>query len=200
MTLDVAQRLKKALEVRGYQVLLTRTDDRRVELEQRADTAGRAKADLFVSIHFNSLPAIVAGRVTGAETYVLTPQFQRSSGDERKDKRADLAFPGNRLDYANTVLGYCVHRQLLTELKSSDRGYKRARYIVLCYAECPAVLVEAAFLSNSVEARRVATPEYRQQIALAIASGIDAYAATLTTAQPAAAAPAESRSPIAASR
>ena len=200
MTLDVAQRLKKALEAHGYQVLLTRTDDRRVELEQRADIAGRAKADLFLSIHFNSLPATVAGRVTGAETYVLTPQFQRSSGDERKDKRADLAFPGNRLDYANTVLGYCLHRQLLTELKSSDRGYKRARYIVLCYAECPAALVEAAFLSNNVEARRVATPEYRQQIAQAIADGVDNYAATLAAVQPPAPAPPETHPPNAASK
>jgi N-acetylmuramoyl-L-alanine amidase len=159
MTLDVARRLKQVLETRGYAVLLTRTDDRRVELEERANVAARAKADLFLSLHLNALPATVAGRVTGAETYVLTPQFQRSSGDDKKDKKADLAFPGNRLDYANAVLGYSLHRQLLAGLQSSDRGYKRARYIVLCYAECPAALVEAAFLSNNVEARRVATPE-----------------------------------------
>jgi N-acetylmuramoyl-L-alanine amidase len=184
MTLDVALRLKKVLETRGYAVELTRSDDRRVELEERANLAARAKADLFLSIHFNALPPTVAGRVTGSETYVLTPQFQRSSGDEKKDKKAELAFPGNRLDYANAVLGYCLHRQLLTDLRSSDRGFKRARYIVLCYAECPAALVEAAFLSNNAEARRIATPEYRQQIAQAIASGVGAYAATLAAAQP----------------
>jgi N-acetylmuramoyl-L-alanine amidase len=184
MTLDVTQRLKKVLESRGYKVLLTRADDRRVELEARADVANRAKADLFLSVHFNALPPVVAGRVTGAETYVLTPQFQRSSGDEKKDKKADLAFPGNHEDFANTLLGYHLHRQILADLKPSDRGYKRARYVVLCFAECPAALVEAAFLSNNVEARRVATPEYRQQIAEAIAAGVDGYAATLAKLHP----------------
>ena len=199
MTLDVARRLKQMLEKRGYQVLLTRSDDRRVELEQRAEIAGRARADLFLSIHFNALPPAVAGRVTGSETYVLTPQFQRSSGDEKKDKKAEVAFPGNRLDYANTVLGFYLHRQLLAGLKTSDRGYKRARYIVLCLAECPAALVEAAFLSNNLEARRVATPEYRQQIAQAIADGVDDYAAALAALHPIASLPAETRAPTASS-
>ncbi|HUL55124.1 MAG TPA: N-acetylmuramoyl-L-alanine amidase [Opitutaceae bacterium] len=200
LTLDVVQRLKKLLEARGYAAVLTRPDDRRVELEERANIAARAKADLFLSVHFNALPAAVAGRVTGAETYALTPQFQRSSGDEKKDKRAELAFPGNRLDYANVVLGYNLHRTLLADLKSSDRGYKRARYIVLCYAECPAALVEAAFLSNNGEARRLSTPEYRQQIAQAIADGVDAYAAALAAVHPPPApAPPETHPPNAAS-
>jgi len=179
MTLDVARRLGKLLEARGYRVLLTRADDRRVELEQRTETAGRARADLFLSIHFNALPSAAAGRVTGSETYVMAPRFMLSSGAEAKDQLTDVAFPGNRFDPANTVLGFALHRRLLAQLKSSDRGYKRARFVVLRLAECPAVLVEAAYLSNNLEARKVAAAAYRDQIAAAIADGVDDYAATL---------------------
>jgi N-acetylmuramoyl-L-alanine amidase len=179
MTLDVAVRLARLLQARGYRVLMTRTDDRRVELEQRAETAGRARADLFLSIHFNALPSAAAGRVTGSETYTMAPQFLLSSGTDQKDQLTDVAFPGNRFDFANAVLGYALHRRLLADLKTSDRGCKRARFVVLRFAECPAALVEAAYLSNNLEARKVGTSAYRDQIATAIADGVDDYAAVL---------------------
>ena len=199
MTLDVVVRLKKVLETRGYQVLLTRTDDRKIDLEARADIANRAKADLFLCIHFNAVPPTDAGRVTGTETYVMTPQFQVSAGGE-KDKLTDLALPGNRQDFGNVVLGYHLHRRLLAELKTSDRGFKRARYVVLRFVECPAGYIEAAYLSNDAEARRVATPEYRQQIAQAIANGVDDYAATLAALHPVASFPVETHAPAASSK
>jgi N-acetylmuramoyl-L-alanine amidase len=179
MTLDVARRLARLLEARGYRVVLTRTEDRRVELEQRAEIAGRARADLFLSIHFNALPAAAAGRVSGSETYAMAPQFLLSSGAEKKDQLTEVAFPGNRFDIANTVLGYALQRRLLADLQTSDRGYKRARFAVLRFAECPAALVEAAYLSNNLEARKVGTAAFRSQIAAAIANGVDDYAATL---------------------
>jgi N-acetylmuramoyl-L-alanine amidase len=200
MTLDVARRLGRLLEARGYRVVFTRAEDRRVELDRRVEIAGRARADLFLSIHFNALPLAAAGRVTGSETYVLTPQFQPSTQPEKDKEMIPVLYPGNRLDYANAVLGYCLHRQLLTELKSSDRGYKRARFVVLRFAGCPAALIEAAFLSNNVEARRVATPEYRQQIAQAIADGVDDYAAKLAALHPAASLPTATRIPTASSQ
>ncbi|HUJ42521.1 MAG TPA: N-acetylmuramoyl-L-alanine amidase [Opitutaceae bacterium] len=186
LTLDVVLRLQKLLEGRGYRVILTRHDDtkldpvQRADLEKRDDVANRARADLFLSVHFNS----AVPTVTGTETYVMTPQFQLSSGAEKKDDTVDKSFPGNRQDFANVVLGYDLHRTLVADLKSSDRGFKRGRRLVLCFPECPAALVEAAYLSNDAEARRVATPEYRQQIAQAIADGIDAYAATLAAVHP----------------
>jgi N-acetylmuramoyl-L-alanine amidase len=90
-----------------------------------------------------------------------------------------VAFPGNRFDFANAVLGYALHRRLLADLKTSDRGCKRARFVVLRFAECPAALVEAAYLSNNLEARKVGTSAYRDQIATAIADGVDDYAAVL---------------------
>jgi N-acetylmuramoyl-L-alanine amidase len=200
MTLDVAQRLKKVLEARGYRVLLTRTDDRRVDLEERDFIATRAKADLFLSIHFNALPPALADRVSGTETYALTPQFQPSTQPEKDKDMIPALYPGNRQDYANTVLGYQLHRRLLADLKTSDRGYKRARWVVLRFAGCPAALIEAAFLSNTPEARRVATPEYRQRIAEAIAGGVDDYAAALAALRRPAPVPVDTPAPPASSK
>ena len=95
-----------------------------------------------------------------------------------------MAYPSNRLDYANLFLGEQLHRALLTGLKTPDRGFKRARKAVLRMLDCPGVLVECAFLSNDAEARRVATPEFRQQIAEALAAGLKNYAEALAALQP----------------
>ena len=194
LTLDVVLRLKKLLERRGYQVILTRSDDtklapaQRTDLEERDAVANRAKADLFLSVHFNSALATV----TGTETYVMTPQFQASSGGAR-DAAVDKAFPGNRQDFANIVLGYHLHRSLLAGLNSADRGFKRSRYMVLEFPDCPAALVEAAYLSNNTDASRLATPEFRQKVAQALADGIDEYSAALAALHPSASATAETR-------
>ena len=189
MTLDVALRLKKLLEVRGYRVLLTRATDTRfsnspvVDLPMRAAVANKAGADLFLSLHFNAVDRDPE-RVSGVETYVLTPQFQVSTQPEQDREMVQAYYPGNRQDTANALLGYSLHRQLVTDLKASDRGYKRYRLAVLRTLTCPGVLVEAAYLSNDAEARRVATPEFRQQIAESLAEGIAHYTATLTALRP----------------
>jgi N-acetylmuramoyl-L-alanine amidase len=189
MTLDVALRLKKLLEVRGYRVVMTRSTDKRfsnspsIDLPLRAQVANKEKADLFISIHFNAVDRNPE-RVAGVETYVITPQFQVSTQPEQDKAMLKEQYPGNRQDMANAVLGFSLHRQLVTDLKSSDRGYKRYRYAVLRTLECPGVLVEAAYLSNDVEARRVATPEFRAQIAEALADGVSNYTATLAALRP----------------
>lgn len=189
MTLDVVLRLRKLLEARGYRVLLTRKDDTRfsgnpiVDLQRRADFANKASADLFLSVHFNAVDPREAQRVTGSETYVLTPQGMLSTSDDKKDELTDVRFPGNRFDLPNVLLGYHLHRLLIEDLKTSDRGYKRARFAVLRFVECPAAMVEAAYLSNDAEAARVATPAFRQRIAEAIADGVDAYAGALRELQ-----------------
>lgn len=189
MTLDVGLRLKKLLELRGYRVVMTRMTDKRftnnpeVDLPLRAEVANRENADLFISIHFNAIDRDV-DRVYGVETYVMTPQFQESTQPERDRAMIREAYPGNRQDTANTLLGFQLHRQLVDDLKSSDRGYKRYRLAVLRTLKCPGVLVEAAYLSNDAEARRVATPEFRAQIAESLAEGISKYAATLAVLRP----------------
>jgi N-acetylmuramoyl-L-alanine amidase len=188
-TLDVALRLKKILEIQGWQVLLTRNDDhelspiKKKDLQMRDEFANSNRADLFLSIHFNSVEK-ASERVTGVETYTMSPQFMFSAADAKKDDMTDTAFPGNRFDYGNLLFGEQIHRAMIAGLKSPDRGFKRGRLAVLRFVECPGALVECAYLSNVTEARRVATPEYRQQIAEAIATGVQGYAATLAALRP----------------
>jgi N-acetylmuramoyl-L-alanine amidase len=186
MTLDVAKRLKPLLEKSGYRVLLTRETDKRfsnhpaVDLQMRADFATDAQAGLFVSIHFNAVEPRDAPRVNGTETYVLPPRGVLSTADERPDEMTHRAYPGNAHDAANVLLGAQLHRRFIGDLGQSDRGYKRARFAVLRFVRCPAVLVEAAYLSNDAEAAKVGTAAFRQKIAEALAAGIADYSAQLT--------------------
>lgn len=182
LALDTALRLKKALEQQGYKIVLTRKDDRQLarskkdDLQKRGELTLGTKADLFISLHYNSVES-GADRVTGVEVYSLTPQYQYSHSDpEREDSTAAIANLGNRHDHWNALLAYQIHRELLAGLKASDRGLKRGRLAVLRFASCPAVLVEAGFLSNDAEARKIATPAYRQKIAESIAEGVRVYA------------------------
>lgn len=183
-TLDVVLRLKKLLEASGYRVLLTRSDDHFIELEDRPAVAQKAAADLFISVHFNS----VAGHsetVTGLEVFTMTPQYQFSTDDSMHEATADARIfnPGNTNDTWNSLLGYSLHRELIGGLNTPDRGHKRARFKVLRLALCPAVLVEAGYLSNDTEARKISSPVYRQEIAESIARGVRKYAATVIEAQ-----------------
>lgn len=189
-TLDVAHRLKADLERRGFRVRLARSTDVRLartqaaDLKRRAAVANRAAADIFISIHFNSLPD--SPRTSGVETYALTPAGQRSTSAAARSRSDRVVHAGNRHDHWNAVLAAAVHRKLLAQLGAVDRGLKRARFAVLREVRCPAVLIEAGFLSNREEARRISTPAYRQSIAVAIADGIGDYAART---RPAAASP-----------
>jgi len=185
-TLDIAQRLEKLLTTRGWKVLLVRdkdtelSKDKKADLLMRSEFANRNKADLYLSIHFNSAgPA-----VSGVETYSLAPQQMLSAGAEQADEMTRAAFPGNRHDYANLLLGESLHRAMIAGLKGSDRGYKHARQAVLRMLDCPGALVECAYLSNDAEARRVATAEFRQAIAESLATGIQNYAQALVTLRP----------------
>ena len=180
-TLDVALRLAKLLEARGWHAVLVRDKDVEISKDKKADLllrnefANRKKADVYLSIHFNSAgPA-----VSGIETYSLAPQFMLSAGDETGDEMTKVAYPGNKLDYANMLLGEQMHRAMITGLRTPDRGLKHARKAVLRMLDCPGVLVECAYLSNDAEARRVATPEFRQQIAESLATGLQDYATAL---------------------
>lgn len=180
-TIDVASRLRALLADQGYKVVMTRTDDRFISLQERADIANRAGADLFISIHFNAVGG--APDVRGSETYVMTPQYQRSTGSARREASDNTANPGNRNDPWNALLGYHMHDQVLGKLGSADRGFKRARFAVLRLVNSPGVLIEAGYLSNNDEAKRIATPAYRQALAEAVAQGVQAYARAITTAK-----------------
>ena len=183
LTLDVAQRSKKILEAAGFKVLLTRNADealaanKMLDLALRPDFARRERADLFVSIHFNAS----AKDTRGTEVFTFAPRQQSSTdswGMRQDDSETDEA-PGNQFDHWNVVLAGAMHRNLLQTLKTEDRGKKIAHWAVLRTLTCPGVLVEPAIITNESDARRVATPEFRQQIAEALAAGVRQYVATL---------------------
>lgn len=176
MTLDVAKRLALLLRQGGREVLLTREADAFVELKDRCALANRAKADLFISVHFN---ADKSAQANGTETFCLTPAGQHSTNDAG-NRGSTAAEPGNRQDAQNVLLAFEVQRQLVKGLGGADRGVRRARFAVLTDLQCPGVLVEAAFLSNPDEARRVATESYRQSLARNLADAIGRYESRLT--------------------
>lgn len=172
LTLEVAHRLKAILEQQGYGVAMTRSDDTFIELAERSALANAWGADLFVSIHFN---AVDNPAVEGTETYILTPQSHRSTGQGTAAASDATANQGNEHDHWNMLLGFLVHRQLLRDLASFDRGLKRARFQVLRGIDCPALLVEAGYLSNSAEAARITTADYQNQLARSLAISINRY-------------------------
>lgn len=179
-TLDVALRLKALLEARGYSVIMTRKTDEKVELAERALIANRAKADLFLSIHFNSL--FPDTKTSGVEVFTFTRAGQRSDqsrGFGQEDDTENESMPVNRFDPWSVALAEAMHRQVITALKLPDRGHKTKHLGMLRGLNCPAALVESGFLSNEVEAAKIATSAYRQQIAAALAAGIQDYTALL---------------------
>jgi N-acetylmuramoyl-L-alanine amidase len=186
-TLDIAQRLEKLLADQSWQILQTRTDDKFVSLNKRAEFANEVKADVFVSIHFNA--TLNNPAVRGTETYILTPQFQSSTSSLAKTPEDKVRHTGNSHDGWNAVLGYQVHRTLVNALKSEDRGYKRARFAVLRLVNCPAVLVEAGYLSNDEEGALINTEAYRAHIAEALANALKVYAACIPRLAPVTATP-----------
>ena len=183
-TLDTSLRLKKILEARGWKVVLTRSDDRQLkpgkqdDLQRRAQIADEVDADVFVSIHFNSVAEQVE-KVSGAEVYRFTPQHQPPVTRAQRRLDDEVLNPGNGNDVWNSLLAYSIQRRLLRDLKLDDRGFKHDRLAVLRLVTCPAVLIEGGFLSNTTEARRIANATYRQQLAEAIANGLGAYASQL---------------------
>ena len=172
-TMLLAKELKEQLGKAGFKVVMTRNSDSYVELDERPDAARLRKADLFLSLHFNS-----AGRgnssVKGSEIYCMTPAFT-SSTNARGEGGQTRAYPGNKFDSKNVLLAYEIQKAMVKQLRTEDRGVKHARFAVLRTAEMPAVLIEGGFLTNPSEAKKIATPAYRKQMAQAITSGILNY-------------------------
>ena len=189
--LDVSLRLRKLLEGAGYQVVLTRDADYDLPKLLRSEMANRAKADLFVSVHFNSLYPNT--KTTGVEVLCFPPRSQRSadswSPGSRDNAEAKDA-PVNGYDAWSAVLAGSLHRRILDAIRDGDRGEKLEHLAVLRELRCPGVLVEPAFISSDSEAAKLETPAFRDTIAAALFAGIQDYAATLRALRPEAAPPA----------
>ena len=170
-TLDWARRLQALLTTNGWQVFLTRTDDHEIALSNRVAVAEEHKADLFLSLHFNSAGANTSQ--AGLETYCLTPTGIPSTITRGYSDDWASEFPNNAFDAQNLQLAYRLHRTLLEVNGHLDRGVRRARFLgVLRTQQRPAILIEGGYLSNPREAHRISDPAYRQKLAEAVARGL----------------------------
>ena len=167
---EVGELLGKA----GFKVSYTRTSDSTLELPERPAIARRRGADLLLSLHFNSADGPGGSAAKGAETFCMTP-VRASSTNARGEGSGAGAYPGNRFDAKNMVLAYQIQRAITAETGAEDRGVKRARFWVLRDADMPAVLIEAGFMTNPADARRIYDGPIRRKLAQAIVDGVVTY-------------------------
>jgi N-acetylmuramoyl-L-alanine amidase len=189
LTLDIARRLQRLLVAGSCEAVLTRDGDDSVSLRERASRANASRADLFVSIHINWLPA---RNVRGIETYYLGPTddpfLKRLAADENRDSGYSMADYRGLLEgiYADVRqeesrrLAEGVQRALFDAFRSenplvSTRRVMTAPFVVLVATEMPAILAEVACMSNDREARQLAIPAHRESIAAALFDGISRY-------------------------
>jgi N-acetylmuramoyl-L-alanine amidase len=170
--LDWSLRLARLLIASGWTVYLTRTNDTAVSLADRVGLAEQARASLFLSLHFNS--GLPNRDLAGIETYCLTPSGMPSSLVRSYEDDPRQVYPNNAFDDRNFQFAFGLHRTLLQHAGAVDRGVRRARFMsVLRSQNRPAVLIEGGYLTNPQEARRIASPAYRQTLAEAVAKGLE---------------------------
>ncbi|MBE6403226.1 MAG: N-acetylmuramoyl-L-alanine amidase [Lentisphaerae bacterium] len=169
LTLQVAKRLHRILSKMGYRVLMTRVNDRKIELSDRARASNSIKADLFISIHMN---AATNRAVHGIETFSLTAPGSPSSGSKAVQYNK---YPGNNAVNNSMFLAWNVQNILVRSTRAVDRGVKHARFVVLRETRCPSILVECGFISNRNEERNLGLAMYQEKLAQSIALGIYQY-------------------------
>ncbi len=201
VTLAVARQLKSVLEARQrYDVRLTRLADTFVSLDARVELSQAAGADLFISIHADSVgDAAIARTARGAAVYTLSETASNQAAQQFADKEnaADTAGGlGNAADNAanqvNSILADLVKREthnfslqfkslLLDRLRPVNilgRDPSRAAaFKVLRQMQTPTVLIELGFLTHEMDAQQMQSADWQKRIAAAIAMAVDSYAA-----------------------
>jgi N-acetylmuramoyl-L-alanine amidase len=195
VVLDVGLRLKKLLEREvGCEVIMTRSDDTFIPLEERTAIANEKAADLFISIHANASRDRSA---RGIETYFLNftsnpdalevAARENATSQESVHQLQDLIKKiamtekiEESQDFAKLVQREVHRRVAKTSSEQRDRGVKKAPFVVLIGANMPSVLAEISFLTNPRDERLLKKPDYRQKIADALCDGILAYVKNLS--------------------
>lgn len=192
---DFAEILKKNFP--GLNVIMTRSTDVFITLEERAAIATRNKADLFISIHCNYIPN--AGHIQGAETYVLGLHATKENLEVAKRENKSILLEDN---YKETYGGYDpnspeahimlslfqnafleqsisfaekVQKHAVTEANRKDKGVKQAGFLVLRHATMPSVLVETGYLSNASEEGFIKSDKGQKSIANALLLAFNDY-------------------------
>jgi N-acetylmuramoyl-L-alanine amidase len=192
ITLDVAHKLKSILEEEGYVVLMTRSHDKYVPLEERTAFANGNSADLFVSVHVNSSRN---RRARGIETYYLnfatTVEAMEVAARENaitgknmaELQKLTTAIALNSKIEESREFAQLIQKNLISHLEKPyaipNLGVKQAPFYVLIGAQMPSILAEISFLSNQQESVLLEKPSYRQSIAEGLAGGIKRYVETL---------------------
>ena len=171
--LKVAGRVKTLLESQGFKVVLTRSSDRYLSLQERVEAANAVnESAIFISLHFNS-----GGRgARGIETFTLSPPGVAHYG--RGVVAADsVSRAGNEHDSANIALATAIHGSTLRRLGNNtlDRGIKRARFSVLTGVHHPAILFEGGFMSHPYESRLINNEKYQNAIAMGVVDAVTKY-------------------------
>lgn len=190
VTLDISKRLADLLRKDGFQVVMTRNDDRFIPLPGRPAIANRAGADLFVSVHANASRSRAAGgfevyylseatddharALEAAENAALPHEMGGSVPAQTQAILWDLLYTEHRMESSELATHIC-RGMSGSDLASKNRGIKSARFAVLKGARMPAVLVEVGFLTHSGEESRLRTPLHRQKVAEGIRRGILAF-------------------------
>ena len=190
LVLDVSLRLRRLLEEKaGAEVIMTRSNDTFVPLEERTAIANQKDADLFVSVHANASRDASA---RGVETYYLNftsdPRAlevaarENATSEESVHQLQDLVKKivltekiKESQAFADDVQHAVYGRLTNAGAGQGNRGVKRAPFVVLIGANMPSILAEISFLTNPYDERQLRKPEYRQKIAEALFQGIYQY-------------------------
>ncbi len=194
VNLAMAKILSAALRQQlGVKVLLTREDDRYLELRERTEYANRVGADLFISLHAN---ATTGSRAYGVETYFLnlskTDEAAEVAARENGMTLQDISnleailfdLMANAKINESSRLAAEVQQSLVAGLSTRysnirDLGVKQGPFHVLLGATMPSALVESAFITNPREEKRLNSTDYQRHVANAIVQGIKNYAAAM---------------------
>ncbi|HEV2804008.1 MAG TPA: N-acetylmuramoyl-L-alanine amidase [Chthoniobacterales bacterium] len=180
--LDVARQLRPLLQAKGFKVVMTRETDVFIPLEVRARIANQTKDSIFVSIHFNSTNS--NPHAAGFEIFSLTPRGAPSTNDDSLALRFVNMQAGSPMEAQSFELAATVYHSMCGHfLQEFDRGIKRARFAVLRRTQIPAILVEGGFLSETGDAKQIADPEWRKQLADSICVGVEGYRALVEKKQ-----------------
>ena len=148
IVLEISHQVASRLEEQGIQAVLTRRDDREIDLDPRIQIAENVNADLFISIHANAVN-LSRPDVNGLESYYYSDVGHR--------------------------LAETIHTTILGSLDAPDRGIRQSRFYLLRHTTMPAVLIETGFLTGAQDAPNLANPAWRRRMADAIAAGISQY-------------------------
>lgn len=194
INLAIAQDISYLLEEDGYEVILTRKDDTFIPLVDRTNMANTQGADLFISIHCNAslkkdsngfeiyflseLASDPEALATAAlENSVVQLEKEKKKLDPKREKLQMLLWSMVVNEFINESSKLCsfITKEVTHNLKIENRGIKQAGFYVLRGAQMPAILVEAAFISNPAEEAKLRSRRFQKKIADAVYSGIKKY-------------------------